>query len=202
MSALLPEALVSTRVPASAVANFFLQRDAERDDPDVTQMKLHKLMYYAQGSYLASTGHRLFDSHLEAFEHGPVVEDIRETYSQYGRMIIVVADSAVAMETNNPDALPSDIEEYLERVWYKFGDLSASRLRSMSHQDAPWKDNYEPGGFHRCIPDEEIATWFRSEEAQDRYVPLPNQFLVDEKTWNALDDNADEEFLSRWVNRL
>lgn len=202
MSLFLPESLVTTNVPAESVASFFLQRDAERADADVTQMKLHKLMYYAQGSYLASTGRRLFDSSLEAFEHGPVVEDVRNIYNQYGRDIIVVADSTATIPSGEFAPLPSDVEEYLERIWRKFGDFSASHLRAMSHKDAPWKDNYKSDGFHCNIPDEEIAAWFRSENAKDKYVPLPNQFLVDEEIWNSLDDEDDEEFLSQWVKNF
>ena len=55
------------------VANYFLQLDSERVEPDVTQLKLHKIMYFAQANYLGATGSRLFSSHIEASPRGPIV---------------------------------------------------------------------------------------------------------------------------------
>ena len=55
------------------VANYFLQLDSERIEPDVTQLKLHKIMYFAQANYLGATGSRLFSSHIEASPRGPIV---------------------------------------------------------------------------------------------------------------------------------
>ena len=40
------------------ISDYFLALDDERKEPDITQMKLHKLMYFAQANYLAGTGRR------------------------------------------------------------------------------------------------------------------------------------------------
>ena len=60
---------------AQDVANFFIGRFQEAQDP-VTNLKLQKLLYYAQGWYLAFFDEPLFDERIEAWLHGPVVPPI------------------------------------------------------------------------------------------------------------------------------
>lgn len=71
---------------ADKIADWFLvrhssemQRDAANDE-NLTQMKLHKLMYYSQGVCLAVFSKRLFDEELLAWRHGPVVRSIFDKY--------------------------------------------------------------------------------------------------------------------------
>ena len=58
------------RYTAQAIANFFLWQE------QITQMKLHKLLYYAAGWHLGFTGEPLFDEDIEAWQYGPVVPSI------------------------------------------------------------------------------------------------------------------------------
>ena len=57
--------------PPSAVANFFLSKSDE-----ITQMQLHKLLYYAHGWYLAVVGKPLLNEMIGAWKHGPVVPSL------------------------------------------------------------------------------------------------------------------------------
>lgn len=163
-----------TGISPFAVATYLLARDASRDDSDVTQMKLHKLLYFAQANYLASTGRRLFDARIEAFEHGPVVEPIRRHYEQFGRRIIVVADAS--QSENSEQELPENVANYLDAIWSQFGEQSASQLRALSHKDKPWVDNYHPGRLHSVIPDHEMRTWYAN-LADQRRVELDTVYM-------------------------
>src|SRR5450631_518283 len=57
---------------ARAVADYFLSLVDEEAGDSLSNLKLQKLVYYAQGFSLALTGKRLFDEAIEAWEHGPV----------------------------------------------------------------------------------------------------------------------------------
>ena len=46
------EALVETKLNCRLIADYFIARDEERYESDVTQMKLHKLMYFRAGQLL------------------------------------------------------------------------------------------------------------------------------------------------------
>jgi uncharacterized phage-associated protein len=54
------------------VAAFFVQMANLSADDQMTNLKLNKLLYYAQGASLARTGNTLFNDSIEAWPYGPV----------------------------------------------------------------------------------------------------------------------------------
>jgi uncharacterized phage-associated protein len=116
---------------ADQVAKFFLSL-TDLEDNDVSNLKLQKLCYYAQGLCTAMRGAPLFRDRVEAWDHGPVVPTLYHQYKQYGAQPIPVVpdfDSTV-IEGADQQAL-SDIYEY-------YAQFSAWRLRNMTHEEAPW----------------------------------------------------------------
>lgn len=183
------EPIFFSDLDARLIADYFIARDECRDDADVTQMKLHKLMYFAQANYLAETGRRLFSSKIYAFEHGPVVDAIRSDFQEYGRAAIVVKDDAVAFRAKQRCAeIPQEIRQFLDAIWDKYGEESASQLRRLSHQDKPWSDAYVPSGRFCVITDEAIRDYYREPDKADSRVRLDRVFFIDEHVWAALDE--------------
>jgi uncharacterized phage-associated protein len=71
-------------LPAIDVANYFLSKaDPEAGDV-ISNLKLQKLLYYAQGFHLAIYGERLFIEQIKAWKHGPVVPDIYHHFKKHG----------------------------------------------------------------------------------------------------------------------
>lgn len=174
------------------VADYLLQLDSLRPEPDVTPMKLAKLLYLAQANYLAATGRRLFDEPVEAFDHGPVV--YREWRRHSGNQIIAVRSDATVSDAV---ALPDDVADFLDEVWRLHGDKSSSQLRALTHAQAPWRDNHVEGAYRTVIPDEQMA-WFFHERVPTNQrvlhpsvVALPSGFLDDIE---AYEDVAAEQF--------
>ena len=62
------------------VADFFIDIANMSEDDQMTNLKLNKLLYYAQGVFLARTGKPLFDDDIEAWDLGPVVSCIYQKY--------------------------------------------------------------------------------------------------------------------------
>ena len=89
---------------ATQVARYILTLDAARPKPDVTQLKLQKLLYLAQANYLASTGHRLFSASVEAFDNGPVVYRVLKAYSAFADSVIAPASTECNFTTVPRDA--------------------------------------------------------------------------------------------------
>jgi uncharacterized phage-associated protein len=58
------------------VADYFINLNLGDDEGDVSNMKLQKLLYFAQGRFLAQNGIPLFDNPIEAWNHGPVVREV------------------------------------------------------------------------------------------------------------------------------
>ena len=66
------------------VADFFLKIVDRESESTITPLKLQKILYYAQGYYLAIHDKELFPEEFEAWAHGPVNEEIYNKYRDYG----------------------------------------------------------------------------------------------------------------------
>ena len=66
------------------VADYFLSKTDEEAGDVISNLKLQKLVYYAQGFTLAVTGKPLFNEEIEAWQHGPVVPDLYHKYKDHG----------------------------------------------------------------------------------------------------------------------
>ena len=77
-----------TSGPCSArcrpTTSWFLDPD-EYQDENISNLKLQKLCYYAQGLCLAGfTTGALFDEDIVAWQHGPVIRELWDTYRVNG----------------------------------------------------------------------------------------------------------------------
>lgn len=129
---------------ASDVAKWFLRRnniEMKMGDSDfISNLKLQKLLYYAQGTYLAMTENPLFCDEIVAWEHGPVVVSVYREYSQNGARGIEYVDSLAPTESYSEEE-----EAILNEVYAYFGQYSAWKLRNMTHQETPWKTTARNG---------------------------------------------------------
>lgn len=126
---------------ATDIAEWFVAW-AEEMDADISQLKLQKLLYYAQGKAIATTGNRLFPERIEAWQHGPVVPEVYHQTKHYGRSPIE-PDEFISDEFNWDDY--SDIEDMLVAVWREYGIYSAWALREKTHSEKPWIDAFGDG---------------------------------------------------------
>jgi uncharacterized phage-associated protein len=112
------------------VANFLLDESRERGDI-LTNLKLQKLIYYAQAWYLALKEKPLFQEDLEAWVHGPVLP------TQYYRFrnqkwMPILDDTITRPEVANP------IKSHLLEIVDVFGSETAVSLELMTHRERPW----------------------------------------------------------------
>lgn len=168
------------------VAKYIVSRDAERPEPDITQLKLQKLLYLVQANYLAATGHRLVAAHVEAFDHGPVIDKVRIAFRSYGKTVI-----APELQDWKPVMVPPDARTFIDAVWNRYKDLSASQLYRLTHAQAPWRDNYVEGNMHTEIPDQEISTFFRDHVSIVERSFHPDAVVLDRDALDELDAEED-----------
>ncbi len=116
------------------VADYFLSKTDEEAGDVISNLKLQKLVYYAQGFTLAVTGKPLFNEEIEAWQHGPVVPDLYHKYKDHGAY-------GIPAPTNvDFSKFSSEIKEILDEVYDVYGQFSAWKLRNMTHGEAPWKN--------------------------------------------------------------
>lgn len=121
-------------------AALYLLSKQDSEEPDISNLKLLKLLYYAQGTCLALYGRPLFNESIEAWLHGPVVPDVYHAYKVHGRQPIPVSDDEPAID------IPSADQAAMDFAYGRWGKYSAWSLRNMSHQEQPCHDAYHGRG--------------------------------------------------------
>ncbi|QHJ76638.1 MAG: hypothetical protein [Bacteriophage sp.] len=111
----------------------------------LTQMKVMKLMYYAQGIMLAAYDKKLFSDDIVAWKYGPVVKKVHETYKGFREIVSLDDDDEFPVSEdvlNDFDLVTKDQDALivLETVMEEYGDKSAIELMNMTHNEAPWKN--------------------------------------------------------------
>ena len=116
------------------VAEYFLaQADQEAGDL-ISNLKLQKLAYYAQGFHLALYNAPLFHEPIEAWTHGPVVSDLYHRYKPVNGNALPPPDNLDYAKYT------PQVRELLDEVYNTYGQFSAWKLRNLTHEESPWKD--------------------------------------------------------------
>jgi uncharacterized phage-associated protein len=106
----------------------------------ITHLKLQKLLYYAQGVFLAFTnGKELFEEEILAWEHGPVVEEAWHEYKAFGKNGIEFEATTDDVEIHDRINADKDVANVLEMIFNEYGKYSAWHLRNKTHEERPWR---------------------------------------------------------------
>lgn len=147
---------------AEKIAKWFLARNKMDfnfgyTDECITNLKLQKLLYYAQGCVLALTNSPLFSEEIQAWEHGPVVPELYSKYKVYGR------NGIEFNEQYDEKEIDEAIRGILETVYREFGQFSAWKLRDMTHQETPWKTTQKNSNISNDVIKEYFKTHYVEE---------------------------------------
>lgn len=141
--------------PASEIANYFIELASRVDENDLTNLKLQKLLYFAQGKYLAETGKPLFEDKIEAWQYGPVVRNIYMNFKACGSFPITAFDKPVKKAN-----IDDQTKKFLEGIWNSYAKYSANYLVKETHKNgSPWKEIYDPS-IDKEIPQELLKSYF------------------------------------------
>lgn len=163
---------------AADIAETLLQlADAEPEPELVTNLRLQKLLYYAQGWSLAMRGRALFGDPIEAWNLGPVVPSVYHRYRRFGGRAINDG------ETDTRPLVDRETFGFVERIWRTHRQHSAWALVDMTHRESPWADaDRGPEGTDRGveIPHSAIQSFF-----QERLAAAAVPGVDPEHAWEA-----------------
>jgi uncharacterized phage-associated protein len=139
---------------ALTVAKHFLSIPDEDAGELVSNLKLQKLLYYAQGHALGmnGVGEPLFADKVYAWKHGPVVKSVYQHYAYC---------AAGPLPREAKPKLDGDTTDFLNEIYRVYGRFSAWALREMTHREKPWLAHYKPDVMDVEIPLSDMATFFR-----------------------------------------
>jgi len=142
--------MMAARTTSAAVANAFLELQEQDKSvfPRIDQMKMQKLLYYAQAWWLAIKGESLFDEEIYAWPWGPVVPYIYGEFKEFGRSPIVgkratelvkTGEGALNFRIREPAKPDKEVMSFLEAVWDAHKSLTGGQLSNATHADGePW----------------------------------------------------------------
>lgn len=162
------------------VAGFFIdlaQKQSDHDQGDLmTNLRLQKLLYFAQGWHLAIFNQPLFEDDLQAWPYGPVVPSVYNELSRFGKSGI---PSIISIQR---DKFTNDEYDLLFDIAEEYGRFSTSELVGISHEKgSPWDLTPQ----REVISKEKIHDYFASQPSLNRFkVDMDDVYIPD------LDENG------------
>lgn len=154
----------SEEMRAIDTANLFIE--LLKDNKDTTNLKLNKLLYFAQLASFERFDEPLFDENIEAWDYGPVVQIIYHTFKRNGADPITDTSANVDFSRINKEKLLLVID-----VARKYGSYSADLLVDVSHQPgSPWEKTFRRQ-HGAVISPAEMRTFAKTEKIVDRFDP-------------------------------
>ena len=138
------------------VAKYFLFIAFQNGDT-ITNLKMQKLLYYAQAWYMVNNnGKLLFRDEIQAWKYGPVVPAVYQFFKEYNSYPIhhSVTESDIAI-------VPQHERDFLDEFAVEYFSMSATELVSMTHNEAPWKTAYSKGN-NAVINTTEMYNFYRT----------------------------------------
>lgn len=118
-------------MPAYEIAQYLVSLVDEDAGDSISNLKVQKLLYYAQGFHLALFDEPLFSEAIKAWIHGPVVPQVYHEYKKYG-------SNAIPVKIIDSNLYPVEVRELLDEVYSVYGQFTASKLRDLTHSEPPW----------------------------------------------------------------
>jgi uncharacterized phage-associated protein len=140
---------------ADAVADYLIAL-AHRRGESVNNLKLQKLLYYAQAWHLALHDAPLFSEKFQAWPSGPLIPALYWRFKEHG-----ISD----IPLQSAREVPSEIEPFLHEIIEEYGPLDEYDLSSMTYREAPWMtahQGYDIGDPCNVeLDEEEMRSYFR-----------------------------------------
>lgn len=153
---------------ARAVSNFILDL-ADECGAKLTQMQLLKILYFAHGWFLAEYKMPLVKQNFEAWDYGPVIRVVRDSFKCFGKETITSRAESFDIFTGECFVVEPILDDghatFVEQVFVAYHMKGAWELSDMTHErGSPWDriwNTEEPlGRLGLRIPQEEIRRYF------------------------------------------
>ena len=142
---------------AIEIANFFINYNSYCVDETITNLKLNKLLYFAQGYSLSLYNKPLFNENIEAWQYGPVVANVYHKFKSSNKENIANTYGKFSY-----DIFGSDTIELLLAVINDYGKYSSSKLIEITHEKgSPWYMVYSENA-NNIIPNNSIKEYFKN----------------------------------------
>jgi len=124
-------------ISALDVAKYFLFK-ANSEGDLITNLKMQKLLYYAQAWYLVNFNAPLFKETIKAWALGPVIREVYNEFKIFGASPIEYKHTGKEVKI-----FTEEQRNYLNEFYDVFFKFNAHELVNMTHNEKPWMDAYK-----------------------------------------------------------
>lgn len=117
------------------IANYIIQKYSGKYE--ISNLKLQKLLYFVQGTYLATYQSPLFLENIVRWKYGPVVQEVYRAFRMNIADDIKLPTSDEKYDDIKNESRASMI---IEQVMEQYGGRSAIALVEITHAHQPWID--------------------------------------------------------------
>lgn len=119
----------------------------------VNNMKLQKLLYFTQATFLVALNQKCFEEDIEAWDVGPVIPDVYYEYAKYG-------GCSCDCKTTNFSYITENDKKFIQTVVNDCGPLTSSYLTNITLHQKPWMIAYATSKKNRIISCKELKEFF------------------------------------------
>lgn len=111
------------------VASYICNRYSGEFGLKIDEMKLHKLLYFAQRESLIQRQEPLFDAVFYGWKFGPILKEIRVAYRDYSFCTSIPSDVVVR------------ITPIMDKVFEEYAGKDSWSLSRLTHGEYAWKNS-------------------------------------------------------------
>ena len=114
-----------------SVAAYLTEQYSSRYSSPIDEMKLHKLLYFAQRESFVQNDCPLFDATFYGWKYGPVLKDIRAAYS------------CGAFDFSQGSNISEQAKTIVNKVLDEYAARDSWSLSRLTHGEISWKNSRE-----------------------------------------------------------
>lgn len=118
-------------VSVNDAASYVFKTYKEQTGRSIDEMKLHKLLYFAQRESLIRTGQPLFDATFYGWKYGPILKEVREMFHYTG------------FENQISDAAVAELKPVMDVVFSNYAQKDSWSLSRLTHGERSWQKSRE-----------------------------------------------------------
>ena len=109
------------------VASYIASRYKNEFRTKIDEMKLHKLMYFAQRESYVLYDEPLFDGTFYGWKYGPVLKEVRQLYKENDLTFSGTADE--------------NLQKIMDRIFDRYAEKTSWSLSRLTHGEYSWQNS-------------------------------------------------------------
>jgi uncharacterized phage-associated protein len=104
----------------------------------ISNLKLQKLVYYAQAWHLANFNKELIKEDFQAWVHGPAIPSLYGEYKVFGWKPIIREDLTTEIFLEIKNSFSNELQSLLDLINDEYFGMTAFELEQLTHNEDPW----------------------------------------------------------------